>query len=218
MILGEKMNNELSQIIQDNQGLIFSVIRRFKKGDFEDLYQAGCLGIIKAYQNYNSQMAVKFTTYAYPFIVGEIYKYYTGNRNIRMSPANIRLLYAIKKGRNKLTNYLGRNPTNNEIASFLEIDIKKVDSLLNMEEIESLDYNYDNSNLYDFIQKEDISKDELIDLKNALLALNKEERKLIRARYYHNFTQKELAQLYNTNQVKISRDEKKILCKLKSLM
>ncbi len=212
------MNSDLSKIIHDNQALIYSVIKRFKKGEIDDLYQAGCLGIIKAYQNYNNSMETKFSTYAYPFIVGEIYKLYTNNRNIHMSPMNVKLLYAIKKTQNKLTNHLGRIPTNNEIATFLEIDESKINDLLMMEDTESLDYNYDNCNLYDFIEQENVSKDDLIDLKNALLSLNQEEKELIKARYFNNITQKDLANLYNTNQVKISRDEKKILCKLKSLM
>ena len=212
------MNSDLSKIIHDNQALIYSVIKRFKKGEIDDLYQAGCLGIIKAYQNYNNSMETKFSTYAYPFIVGEIYKLYTNNRNIHMSPMNVKLLYAIKKTQNKLTNHLGRIPTNNEIATFLEIDESKLNDLLMMEDTESLDYNYDNCNLYDFIEQENVSKDDLIDLKNALLSLNQEEKELIKARYFNNITQKDLANLYNTNQVKISRDEKKILCKLKSLM
>ena len=212
------MNSDLSKIIHDNQALIYSVIKRFKKGEIDDLYQAGCLGIIKAYQNYNNSMETKFSTYAYPFIVGEIYKLYTNNRNIHMSPMNVKLLYAIKKTQNKLTNHLGRIPTNNEIATFLEIDESKLNDLLMMEDTESLDYNYDNCNLYDFIEQENVSKDDLIDLKNALLSLNQDEKELIKARYFNNITQKDLANLYNTNQVKISRDEKKILCKLKSLM
>ena len=212
------MNSDLSKIIQDNKNLIYSVIKRFKKGDIDDLFQAGCIGVIKAYQKYNSSLDTKFTTYAYPFIVGEIYKYYTNNRNIHMSPVNIKLLYSIKKARNKLTNHFGRVPTNTEIAHFLEMDEFKINDLLMMEETDSLDYNYDDCNLYDFIKQEHISKDDLIDLKNALLSLNKDEKELIKARYFNNISQKDLANLYNTNQVKISRDEKKILCKLKSLM
>lgn len=212
------MNSDLSKIIQDNKNLIYSVIKRFKKGDIDDLFQAGCIGVIKAYQKYDNSLDTKFTTYAYPFIVGEIYKYYTNNRNIHMSPVNIKLLYSIKKARNKLTNHFGRVPTNTEIAHFLEIDELKINDLLMMEETDSLDYNYDDCNLYDFIKQEHISKDDLIDLKNALLSLNKDEKELIKARYFNNISQKDLANLYNTNQVKISRDEKKILCKLKSLM
>ena len=212
------MNSDLSKIIQDNQGLIYSVIKRFKGGEIEDLYQAGCIGIIKAYQNYNNNMSTKFQTYAYSFILGEIYNYFTNNRNIHMSPENIRLLYAVKKARSKLSNHLGKIPTIYEIANFLEIDESKINDLLLMENTESLDYNYESGCLYDFIKQENISKDDLIDLKYALLSLNEKEKKLIKDRYFNNITQKDLASIYNTNQVKISRDEKKILYKLKSLM
>ena len=166
--MGDIVKDELSQIIQDNRALIYSVIKKFKGGEIDDLYQAGCLGIIKAYQTYNYNMSTKFTTYAYPFIVGEIYNFFTNNRNIHMSPENIRLLYAIKRAKEKLTNHLGRVPSIDEIASFLEIDYITLNNLLMMEDTESLDYNYENNNLYNFIKKEDISKDELIDLKNAI--------------------------------------------------
>ena len=212
------MNSDLSKIIQDNKNLIYSVIKRFKRGDIEDLFQAGCLGLIKAYQKYDTNLNTKFTTYAYPFILGEIYNYFINNRNIHMSPMNVRLLYSIKNARNKLTNHLGRIPTNGEIACFLEISENVINDLLMMEETESLDYNYNDCNLYDFIKQENVSKDDLIDLKTALLSLNQEEKELIKARYFNNLSQKDVANLYNTNQVKISRDEKKILCKLKSLM
>lgn len=212
------MDEKLKQIILDNRCLIFSIIHKFKGGDYDDLYQAGCLGIINAYKNYKESLNVKFTTYAYPFIVGEIYKYIIGNRNIHMSPTNIRLSNSIKKAEDYLTNHLGRSPKDVEIANFLEIDLYKLYEIRSMLSTQSLDYEYTDSNLYDFVSKEDVSKEQLIDLRDALNSLTKEEKELISARYFNNITQSDLAKLYNTNQVKISRDEKKILCKLKAKM
>ncbi len=212
------MNEKLREIIFDNRNLIFSIIHRFKGDDYDDLYQAGCLGIINAYKSYNDSFNVKFTTYAYPFIVGEIYKYLVGNRNIHMSPMNMKLATSIKKAEEYLTNHLGRSPTDEEIAKFLEIDMYKLYEIRNLTVTESLDYQYEDTNFYNFISKDNLSKEELIDLRDALNSLNDDEKKLIKARYFNNFTQCELAKLYHTNQVKISREEKKILCKLKAKM
>ena len=216
--MGDEMEGKLQEIIFDNRKLIYSIIHRFKGSDYDDLFQAGCVGLIKAYQNYNVEYHVKFTTYAYQFIVGEIYNYLVNNRNIHMSPVNIKLLNSIKKAEDLLTSHLGRSPNDEELADFLEIDLYKLAELRNMSMIDSLDYCYEDNDLYDFISSNEISKDKLIDLKEALKSLTKEEKEFIKARYYDNITQSDLAKTYHTNQVKISRDEKKILCKLKAKM
>ncbi len=218
LILGDEMDEKLKEIILDNRSLIYSVIHKFKGSDYDDLFQAGCLGLINAYYHYNEQLNVKFTTYAYSYIVGEIYKYIMNNRNIHMSPVNFKLVHSINKAQDFLTNHLGRNPTDEELAKFLEIDLLKLYELRSMQIIESLDYEYEDNNLYDFIIREDLSHDDLIDLKNAINSLSREEKELIKRRYYDNITQQKLARMYHTNQVKISRDEKKILCKLKAKM
>ena len=212
------MENELRDLILDNQNLIYSIIHKFRSKDYDDLYQAGCIGLIKAYNNYNSHCDTKFTSYAYNYIVGEIYKHIINNRNIHMSPMNVKLFNSILKVEEYLINHLGRYPTDNEICLFLEIDKSKLCEIRNMSKTDSLDYEYNDSNLYNFISDEKVSKDDLIDLKNALNSLTNEEKRLINARYFNNYTQDELAKLYNTNQVKISREEKKILHKLKTKM
>ena len=219
MLLGDKMeNSELRDLILQNQNLIYSIIHKFRSKDYDDLFQAGCVGLINAYNNFNPQSNVKFTSYAYNYIVGEIYKHIVNNRNIHMSPMNVKIANAIMKTEDYLTTHLGRSPNDNEICAFLEIDQKKLYEIRNTISTDSLDYEYNNSNLYDFISNEHISKDELIDLKDALNSLTSDEKRLINARYFDNYTQTDLAKLYNTNQVKISRKESKILCKLKAKM
>ena len=205
-------DNKLKELILSNQDLIYSIIHKFRSKDYEDLFQAGCIGLINAYKNFNPNINVKFTSYAYNYIVGEVYQHIINNHIIHMSPMNIKLLKAINRGEEALTNHLGRNPTTLEICNFLEIEPYKYEELKNLMIIENLDNNYDLSS------KEHISKDDLIDLKNALSSLSSKEKKLINARYFNNYTQSELAKIYHTNQVKISRDEKKILSKLKAKM
>ena len=212
------MEDDLKELILNNQNLIYSIVHKFRSKDYDDLYQAGCVGLIKAYRNFKNDLNVKFTSYAYNYIVGEIYSYLINNRTIHLSPVNVKLLNSINKAHEYLTNHLGRNPTNDELCNFLEIDRKKYYYLQNMISVDSLDYKSNTNELYNFVANENLSKDTLIDLKNALNSLDLEEKRLINARYFNNYTQGELAKVYNTNQVKISREEKKILCKLKAKM
>ena len=208
------MERKLQEIIMDNRKLIYSVIHHFRGSDIDDLYQAGCLGLINAYNSFNGDYHTKFTTYAYPFIVGEIYRYINSNRCIRMSPNNIKLLNSIKKASELLTMKYGRVPTDNELAYYLEIEPYRLMELRNLKSIESLD-TYSEG----FIKEEKaLSQDLLLDLENALNSLDDDERKMIMARYYYNYTQDDVAKLFHTNQVKVSRDEKKILCKLRTKM
>ena len=205
-------DNNLQDLILENSNLIYSIIHRFRSKEIEDLYQAGCIGLIKAYKNYNPKENTKFTSYAYNFILGEIYQYIISNHNIRMSPANIKLINSINKAKEYLTNYLGRNPTAIELCNFIEIEPYKYEELNNLMMTENID------NLYNIEDKTNLLKEDLIDLKNALNNLTNEEKLFIKRRYFNNITQSNLAKLYNTNQVKISREEKKILTKLKNNM
>lgn len=208
--MGDKMDDKLKELILDNQNLIYSIIHKYRSKDLEDLFQVGCIGLIKAYQNFDSTKDVKFTSYAYNYIVGEIYQYIINNRNIHLSPVNVKLYNKIIKVEEYLTNHLGRIPTINEICAFLEIEPSKYSDLKNIMSVEDID------TIYNIGFKENVSKDDLIDLKDALSLLTNEEKKLINARYFNNYTQTELARIYHTNQVKISREEKKILSKLKA--
>ena len=219
MTSGDKMENiKLSDLVSQNKDLIYSIIHRFRSKDYDDLFQSGCIGLIKAYNNYDDRLDTKFTSYAYNYIVGEIYKCIINNRNIHLSPANIKLSQAITKAEDYLTSHLGRSPTDDEICSFVEIDRTKLAEIRNAMATDSLDYEYDSSSLYDFVSRDKLSKDILLDLKDALCSLTIPERKLIMARYFGNYTQSMLAKKYSTNQVKISREEQKILSKLKARM
>ena len=207
-------DDNLKKLILDNQDLIYSIIHKFRSRDIDDLFQAGCIGLINAYKRFDNSMNVKFTSYAYNYIVGEIYQYIINNRVIHMSPMNIKLSSKINKIKEYLTNSLGRYPTEEEICSYLEIEPYKYHEIENLLMIESVDYN----NISNIRINNNISKDDLIDLKNALSNLSMKEKQLINARYYNNYTQSELAKIYHTNQVNISREEKKILSKLRANM
>lgn len=211
------MNEELKELIINNQNLIYSIASKFK-GDKEDLFQAGCLGLIDAYQKYDSNYNTKFTTYAYPFIMGEMYKYVLGDKNIKLSPEIVKLNLAIKKAEDYLTQKFKRGPTDIELSSFLEIPVYKLVETRNCYQTLSLDDDTNESSLYDFVSSDDISKDDLILLRDALNRLEAKEKELIIKRYFYNKTQQEVANELGINQVKVSREEGKVLTKLKKYM
>ncbi|MBQ8472185.1 MAG: sigma-70 family RNA polymerase sigma factor [Bacilli bacterium] len=208
---------ELRDLVVNNQNLIYSIASKFK-GDLEDLFQVGCIGLINAYKNYDPSYPNKFTTYAYPYIYGEIYQYILKNRNIKISNDTIKLNSAINKAHDFLTQKYRREPTDLELSSFLEIPIYKIEETRNLMNISSLDEEYNEANLYNFIGFEDQNKDDLILLRDALEKLNAEERELIIKRYFYNMTQSEIAKQSGVNQVKVSREEGKVLTKLRSYM
>lgn len=211
------MNEELKELIINNQNLIYSIASKFK-GDKEDLFQAGCLGLIDAYQKYDSNYNTKFTTYAYPFIMGEMYKYVLVDKNIKLSPEIVKLNLAIKKAEDYLTQKFKRGPTDIELSSFLEIPVYKLVETRNCYQTLSLDDDTNESSLYDFVSSDDISKDDLILLRDALNRLEAKEKELIIKRYFYNKTQQEVANELGINQVKVSREEGKVLTKLKKYM
>ena len=208
---------EVKDLILENQNLIYSIARKFK-GDIEDLFQVGCIGLIKAYDNYKEGFDVKFTTYAYKYILGEIYQYVLKNKNIKLTPDMVKLNSAILEADEFLTQKLKRKPSYSEVADFLEIPLYKLSEVLNTMEVLSLDDERNDTNLYDFVGQEDISSIDLIMLKDALEKLDSKERNLILKRYFYNMTQSEIAKERGSNQVRISREEGKVLTKLRSYM
>ena len=175
----------LNELINNNKDLVYSIVYRFKNLEVEDLFQVGCVGLIKAYNNYNNSFNTKFTTYAYPYILGEIYHYINNNRPIKVNNDYVKLYQKIKYAEEYLTQQLCRVPNDIEISNFLEIDLLKLYEIRNMAYSESLDYNYDNNTLYDIIKVENLDKETLIDLKNAISNLSKEERDLIIKHFFY---------------------------------
>lgn len=208
----------LDELIVKNKELIYSIVYRFRKNDVEELFQVGCLGLIKAFNNYKSEYNTKFTTYAYPYIVGEIYNFINSNHTIKLNNDYAKINRGIKKAEEYLTQTLCRVPTDLEIANFLELDFAKLHEIRSMEYLESLDYNYDNNSLYDIINIENLDKETLIDLKGAFESLTEEEKDLITKLYFYNMTQENIAEILNVNQVKVSRMLKKTLTKMKTYM
>ena len=212
-----KENIEVKKIVLENEALIYSIVKKFK-GDVEDLFQVGCIGLIKAYQNYNKEFNTKFTTYAYRYIFGEIYQYVLRNKNIKLTPDQVKLNTAINKAHDFLCQKNGYEPSDYELAMFLEIPINKIEENRNILNTISLDDDTKDIDLYNFIVLDNMDKDDLILLRDALNKLNYEEKELILKRYFYNMTQSQVAHDLGINQVKVSREEGKVLTKLRTYM
>ena len=219
------MNNDnttLIKLIKENKGLICSIINKYARYyEFDDLYQVSIIGIMKAYKNYKEDKKVKFTTYAYKYILSEVIAYVNNSKMVKVSKEYHRLYKKIQETRNLLTQKLMKEPTIKEIAGFLEIEeeiindvLRYQDNIKSLEEVISRDGN--ELTLLDTlsIQKNDIDIDN-ISLKEGLNTLSKEEYDLIQMRYFEDKTQKEVASFLGTNQVQVSRNEQKVLKKLK---
>lgn len=210
------------EYIKGNLRLVLSVIRRFSNSNenADDLFQIGCVGLIKAINNFNTELDVKFSTYAVPMIIGEIRRYMRDNNSIRVSRSLRDTAY---KAIYAKENYMKRNlkePTLEEIAS--EIGIDKEDIVFALDAIQtpmSLQepvYNDGDDVLYvmdqvsDKKNKEENWVEELA-LQAAMERLGERERYIIRLRFFEGKTQIEVAQDINISQAQVSRLEKHAL-------
>ncbi len=213
---------ELSKIIKENKGLICSIISKYLKYyEFDDLYQVSVIGIIKAYNNYKEDLDTKFTTYAYKWILSEVINYVNNSKLIRTGRKYNSLYKKILEAKNILTQRLMKEPTNKELSMFLEIDENLITNILCMkEEVESLDKNINKEentvSIIDNLESNNYINIDNILLKEEINKLSNKEQELIKLRYYKELTQQETAKYLNTNQVQVSRNESKILKKLKS--
>ena len=222
---GDKVARE--QVINDNIGLVWSIVRRFMGRGQEpnDLFQIGVIGLMKAVDKFDLSYEVMFSTYAVPMISGEIKRYLRDNNSlIKMSRSIKENGWRIKAAQEKLNFELGRDATLEELAAATELSMEDVVTALEAgSEIESIYktvYQGDGNEIYlvDRIREEKNEAESLIDrmaVKQLLEGLDEEERLLITSRYFEDKTQMETAKLLGISQVQVSRLEKKILLKMR---
>ena len=215
--------DEITNLIMNNERLIYSIANYFKNyNSKEDLYQAGCLGLITAYKKYDSNMNCKFTTYAYPYILGEMRRLVREDKGLKISREITKLNLKIEKAYVLLTQKLMKEPSIEEISRFLEIpEFSVSEAILSLNKIKSIDEPVNDEGreftLQDVIGKSE-NIDELIMLKELLQGLNSEEKAIIDNRYMKDYTQSETSKLVGMSQVQVSRKEQKVLQKLKQKM
>lgn len=203
----------------DNENLIYSIINKYSYYyDKDDLYQVGVIGLIKAYNNYSKNFNTKFTSYAYTYIFGEVVKYINDNKNFKVSKEYMRLYKKINEAKTILTQKLMKSPSNYELSLFLEIDEKLIEEVISANQlVDSLDREIEEDGkkvfLYDVVGENKDLTDNIF-LYDELDKLSKEELMILKERYFFDKTQQDVAKQFGVNQVKISREEKKILKKL----
>lgn len=212
-----------NNLINQNYPLIKSVIKRYKnKGiDYDDLFQLGCVGFVKAINNFNTSFGVKFSTYAVPMIAGEVKRFLRDDGSIKVSRALKSLAIQIKKFVDT-TSQNSNPPTIEQIAKHFNVDTQEVvfamDSNLRPVSLSAkIDDDEDGLSLQDLIQSPE-SDDSMLDhivLKNLIKNLDEREQKVIILRYYRDKTQSEIAKSLGVSQVQVSRIENKVLKQFK---
>lgn len=223
---GDKQARE--QLVTENVGLVWSMVRRFlgRGCEAEDLFQIGTIGLMKAIDKFDVTFDVKFSTYAVPMITGEIKRFLRDDGMIKVSRTLKENHMKLRAAGERLSSELGRDATLEEIAA--ETGIGMEDLVLAMEactEVESLSKPVNRadgseSTLGEKLPGEEDGTEKIVNhlvTKQLLEALNEEERKLIMLRYFENKTQTEIAGIFGVSQVQISRLEKKILQRMRSL-
>ena len=218
------MNDQvLVDIIKENKGLIYSIIKKYVGYyEFDDLYQVSIIGIIKAFNNYDATNGVKFTTYAYKYILSEVISFVNNSKLIKSSREYNKIYKKILEARTILTQKLMKEPSTYELSLFLELDENVINNVLMIKNsVTSLDAAITKDgktlSLLDSIStSESADTTESILLEDILNTLDKNEQELINLRYFQDKTQSETAKYLHTNQVQVSRNEAKILKKLKN--
>ena len=215
-----------NELISGNLRLVLSIIQRFtgRRENMDDLFQVGCIGLIKAVDNFNIEMDVKFSTYAVPMIIGEIRRYLRDNNAIRISRSVRDLAYRALQAREELIAANEKEPTAAEIAAKLgekkEAVMHAMEAIVEPISLYEPVYNDNGDALYLMDQLADSSGgDEMwlenIVLKEALDRLNERERTIINLRFFRNKTQMEIADEIGISQAQVSRLEKATLEKIK---
>ena len=198
--------------VLDYEGLIYSIISKYpSRFDKDDLFQAGMLGLVDAYKHYDPHANTKFSTYAYYYIVGEVNKYIKECSSLKIGKDLIELKKKIIKVTDLMTQKLGRIPSNLEIALYLDVPEQDInEALISTDEVSSIEESFN------YLESNDNINIDLLDLKMEINKLPKEEREIIISRYFTGLTQSETSNKLGISQVQVSRNEAKILKKLRT--
>ena len=216
----------MNRLIEANLPLVTSISKKFiNRGyDYEDIYQIGCMGLVKAINNFDDKYNVKFSTYAVPMIIGEIKRFLRDDGIIKVSRNVKSLAKKLHFDKEALTKKLNRDPSIEELAEFSGIDKEEI--LFALESSASMQYLYEVIHQDDgapvlLIDKlsenaaEDKNLTEKIALKEALNSLDVKSRQIIVLRYFKDKTQIQVAKMLGISQVQVSRIEKKVLSEMR---
>ncbi|MBE6066121.1 MAG: RNA polymerase sporulation sigma factor SigF [Clostridium lundense] len=214
--------NALSKLIEINLPLVSAITKKFlNRGyEYEDIYQIGCMGLVKAVNNFDASYGVKFSTYAVPMIMGEIKRFIRDDGMIKVSRSVKTTARKLHYDKEALTKELNREPTLEELSNYSGVEKEEI--IFATESANSMQY------LYDTIHQQDGAPIMLIDkisdnyeedselvnrlaLKEVIGTLDIKSRQIIMLRYFKDKTQVEVAKMLGISQVQVSRIEKKVL-------
>ncbi|MEI3491992.1 MAG: SigF/SigG family RNA polymerase sporulation sigma factor [Blautia sp.] len=215
-------------LFEENTGLIYSVARRFlgRGVEMEDLFQIGSIGLLKAVDKFDPAFEVKFSTYAIPMILGELKRFFRDDGMIKVSRSIKENQHRVYLAREKIEKELGREPSLKEIAEMLGMPPEEVamtmDSAAEVESLYRTVYQSEGTDisLIDKIPEKENAEEHLLNrifLEEILGKLESSDRKLLYMRYFQDQTQTQIAEQLGVSQVQVSRMEKRILKKLRSL-
>ncbi|MBR2347275.1 MAG: RNA polymerase sporulation sigma factor SigG [Clostridia bacterium] len=216
------------ELIYGNLRLVLSIIQRFtgRRENLDDLFQVGCIGLVKAVDNFNTDLEVKFSTYAVPMIIGEIRRYLRDNNSIRISRSVRDLAYKALQAREELMREKQSEPTVDDIAARLgekkEAVVRAMEAIVEPISLYEPVFNESSGDsVYVIDQVSDAGSSEErwlenIVLREAMLDLSEREQKIIRLRYYMNKTQMEIAEEIGISQAQVSRLEKGALNRIRA--
>jgi RNA polymerase sporulation-specific sigma factor len=208
--------------------LVLSVIQRFggRGENSDDLFQVGCVGLIKAIDNFDVSLDIQLSTYAVPMIIGEIRRYLRDNNMVRVSRSVRDLAYKVLQVKEKITKETGKEPTIDEIAKALEVEREEVvmslDAIQDPVSLQEPVYNDGNDSIYVMDQVKDKKNTdenwaESLTISEAIKHLSDKEKTIIDKRFFKGRTQMEVAAEIGISQAQVSRIEKSALLHIKRL-
>lgn len=212
----------LNKLVEVNMALVATISKKFlNRGyEYEDIFQIGCMGLVKAVNNFDDQYNVKFSTYAVPMILGEIKRFIRDDGMIKVSRSVKNTAKKLHYDKEALTKKLDRDPTLEELSEYSGVAVE--DIVFATESANSLQYLYDTIHqddgapvlLIDKLSENRQEDNEMVDkiaLKEALKSLDVKSRQIIMLRYFKDKTQIQVAKMLGISQVQVSRIEKKVL-------
>ena len=226
--------NARDTFISENLGLVHAIVRRFEKRghDREELFQIGCIGLMKAIDNFDLTLNLAFSTYAVPMITGEIRRFLRDDGMVKISRSLKENGYKVSQAKEALSKKLGREASLQEIAEYTQLSPEEIVMAVEANrEVESIyqpvcgsegdellliDQIGAEKNIYEEPEKEAVLNEIVVG--QLLLSLEDRERKIITLRYFENKTQCEVAAILHMTQVQVSRLERKTLQKLRKTL
>lgn len=211
--------NRREIVVEENIGLVHLCAKRFKgRGiEYDDLFQAGCIGLIKAIDSFDEKRGLKLSTYAVPVILGEIRRLFRDGGAVKVGRKLKELSLKINKEKSKFQAKNGREPTLNELSEILDIETEQIAQAIESSQLPlSLTIQDDGTQEIDIVvESHDKQVSDRLALYQALQKLDDNDRKIVVSRYFKNNTQSQVAKVLGMTQVQVSRREKVILKNLK---